>query len=293
MFEYLGKGQGDSMTMNVSKRFTMLILATAAVAAMLAGGCSSQDSSGPVGDTVSSPTATIAVTDSPGHTLFIAKGCAACHGQNAEGTSIAPALPGHNEQMVKNQVRNPRFQMPAFGLSQVSDEELDEIAAFIANLEGGNHQHQTSTAQTVAVEMHHWMALESLEANDPAEAIHHVGHIIELLGPGEHQQRMQETLASLESGGDAHEPEHQIEEMLAGSASPGLTLFQLHLRQALDSLDANDGSEAVHHVAHAREIGDDSAAAGLAEVHELLELENHHDAEHEIREILGLAEHQD
>ena len=152
MFEYLGKGQGDTMTMNVWRKSTALILATVAVAAMLAGGCSSQDSSGPVRDTASSPTATVAVIDSPGHALFIAKGCAACHGQNAEGTSIAPALPGHNEQMVKNQVRNPRFQMPAFSLEQISDEELEAIAGFIVNLGGDGHQHQEVMEQAAAVD---------------------------------------------------------------------------------------------------------------------------------------------
>ena len=30
-----------------------------------------------------------------GHELYIAKGCSACHGQDAEGTVIAPALTGH------------------------------------------------------------------------------------------------------------------------------------------------------------------------------------------------------
>ena len=293
MFEYLGKGQGDTMTMNFWRKSTALILATVAVPAMLAGGCTSQDSSGPLRDTVSSPTATIAVTDSPGHTLFIAKGCAACHGQNAEGTSIAPALPGHNEQMVKNQVRNPRFQMPAFSLEQISDEELEAIAGFIVNLGGDGHQHQEVMEQAAAVEMHHWMALESLEAQDPAEAIHHVSHIIELIGPGEHEDRMQGILALLKSGEDSHEPEHEIEEMLAGSASPGLTIFQLHLRQALDALDGDNVSEAQHHVAHAQETGDDSTAAGLAEVQEFLGLEDRHGAEHDIGEILGLEEHQD
>ena len=46
---------------------------------------------------------------SEGHGLFVAKGCTACHGQNAEGSQIAPALAGHSEAMVNRQVRNPRF----------------------------------------------------------------------------------------------------------------------------------------------------------------------------------------
>ena len=283
--------------MSVMKNLNALGFGAVAVLAIFAAGCSSGgqgDTSGPPAESAASPTAAVTVADSPGHSLFIAKGCAACHGQNAEGTTIAPALPGHNEQMVKNQVRNPRFQMPAFSLEQISDEELEAIAGFIVNLEEGDgHQHQEVMAQTAAVEMHHWMALESLEAQDSAEAIHHVDHIIGLLGPGEHEDRMLGILALLKSGEDSHEPEHEIEEMLAGSASPGLTIFQLHLRQALDALDGDNVSEAQHHVAHAQETGDDSTAAGLAEVQEFLGLEDRHGAEHDIQEILGLEEDHD
>lgn len=134
------------------------------------------------------------------------------------------------------------------------------------------------------------MALEALEANDPAEALHHVGHIIGSLEPGEHQQRMQEILALLESGVDSHEPEHEIEEMLAGFASPELTLFQLHLRQALD---AEDVSGAQHHLVHAQETSDGTTTTSLAEILKSLEEENHHGAEHEIQVILGLEEHND
>ena len=283
--------------MNVKQNLPVLIFGFLAALPIFAVGCSSQEAGeragGPPAKSTASPKATVAVADTSGHSLFINKGCAACHGQNAEGTTIAPALPGHNEAMVINQVRNPRFQMPAFGPEQISNTELEAIAGFIVNLEGGEHQHPTAIDLSGAVEMHHWMALESLEANDPAEAIHHVAHIIESLDPGEHQDRMKDILASLESGGDTHEPEHQIEEMLAGSASPSLTLFQLHLKQALDSFVADDVSEAKHHVSHAQEIGDDSTADGLAEVRDLLEMENRHGAEHEVREILGLEEGHD
>ena len=66
---------------------------------------------------------------SEGQALFIAKGCAACHGDNADGSAIAPALPGHNEMMLKRQVRNPRFKMPSFSEQQISADELDLLPA--------------------------------------------------------------------------------------------------------------------------------------------------------------------
>ena len=63
-----------------------------------------------------------------GRRLFLSKGCAACHGQDAQGSEIAPAVPGHSEAVVKRQVRNPRLRMPAFTEDQVSNEELEAIA---------------------------------------------------------------------------------------------------------------------------------------------------------------------
>ena len=93
--------------MNVKRNLTALMIGSEAVLVLFAGGCSTDDAGGPTAEPTEStestaaavsPTAAMAVADSPGHALFIAKGCAACHGQNAEGTSIAPALPGHNEQ---------------------------------------------------------------------------------------------------------------------------------------------------------------------------------------------------
>ncbi|MBI4198286.1 MAG: cytochrome c, partial [Chloroflexi bacterium] len=82
----------------------------------------------------STPTAEPHEEESVGLHLFREKGCAVCHGQNAQGSAIAPALPGHTADQVRRQVRSPRFQMPAFGPAQVSDEELDVIVAYIESL---------------------------------------------------------------------------------------------------------------------------------------------------------------
>ncbi len=226
---------------------------------------------------------------SVGQALFIAKGCAACHGQNAEGSQIAPALPGHSEETVKRQVRNPRFQMPAFTEGQVTDEELQVIALYIASLSGEDHAHQVTIELTAAVEMHHWMALEALKVSDQAEAIHHVTHIIELLEPGQHRQQMVAILEALEQG-ETHDPEHDIEQMLARTASPDLTLFQLHLRQALVALAVEDTDDAQHHAIHAQELADATDEKGTGEVLDLLGQSELHQAEHEIRELLGEGE---
>ena len=246
-------------------------------------------------------TATPAVSPGPqaheeeaGQDLYIAKGCSGCHGQDAQGTSIAPALAGHTEQMVKRQVRTPRFRMPAFGEQQVSDDELEAIARFIAGLEGEGHLHAEvpSSELTAAVEMHHWMALEALKAGSSEDAIHHVEHIIELLAEGEHRNRMETILVSLRAG-ETHDPEHDIEEMVAGTAVPGLTLAELHLRQALVALAVGDVADAQHHVLHLQETASPEELERGAEVLDSLERGDLHNAEHDIRELLGQEEHRD
>ena len=261
------------------------ILASLIILLLACGGPTSTNTPKPVATSI----AVQAEPRSVGQALFIAKGCAACHGQNAEGSQIAPALPGHSEETVKRQVRNPRFQMPAFTEDQVTDEELQVIALYIASLSGEGHAHQVTIELTAAVEMHHWMALEALKVSDQAEAIHHVTHIIELLEPGQHRQQMVAILEALEQG-ETHDPEHDIEQMLAGTASPDLTLFQLHLRQALVALAVEDTDEAQHHVIHAQELADPGDEENLKDVSELMGQGVLHQAEHEIRELLGESE---
>lgn len=194
--------------------------------------------------------------------------------------------------MVERQVRNPRFQMPAFSESQISDEELEAIAHYIASLSGEGHAHRETIGLSAAVETHHWMALEALNTKDGAEALHHVNHIIELLNPGEHRQRMVAILDNL-GAGEIHDPEHEIEEMLAGTAAPDLTLFQLHLRQALASLAANDMADTQHHVAHFQEVASREDAEKGAGILDLLEQGELHQVEHEIQVLLGEDEQHD
>ena len=246
------------------------------------------------------PAATVANADHDagnqvtiGHDLMVAKGCAACHGQNGEGSAIAPSLAGHSEAQVIRQVRSPRFQMPSFSEDQVSDEELDTIAHYIASLESEGHAHaEVESAQlSVVVEMHHWMALEALKADVIEDAIHHVEHIIELLDEGEHQDRMNIIREDLQVS-NIHDAEHEIEEMLAGKAAPDLTLAQLHLRQALVALAVEGLADARHHVEHFQILVGAQEAQRVAEILKLLGESDLHQAEHEIQELLG-EEHPD
>ena len=94
------------------------------------------------------PTSTpLPVADADGQQLFITKGCAACHGQTGEGTVLGPTVVGITEEAVKVQVRTPRDQMPSFTMEQVSDEELEELAHYISQLEGEDHEHDHETPQ--------------------------------------------------------------------------------------------------------------------------------------------------
>ena len=84
---------------------------------------------------------------SAGHQLFVDKGCAACHGQNAEGSSFAPPLAGHSAAVVKRQIRAPLGIMPVFPPDKISNEEMEAITTFIGGLEG-ERQHVHAEAPT-------------------------------------------------------------------------------------------------------------------------------------------------
>ncbi|MCH8090239.1 MAG: cytochrome c, partial [Chloroflexi bacterium] len=150
-----------------------------------------------------------------GQRLFVSKGCSACHGQDAQGTTIAPALSGHSAAIVKRQARAPVGVMPLFSPDEISNEELEQIAEFIASLPAG-HMHVREVDVGREVALHHWMALISLEEDEIIEAIHHVEHIIGLV-QGIHLARMQEILQQLQEG-DVHDGVHGIQDMLAGTA---------------------------------------------------------------------------
>ena len=196
----------------------------------------------------SKPSSTTA-PEAHGSQLFVEKGCAACHGQNGEGSAIAPALPGHTAEQVRRQVRNPIGAMPRFGPEQISDEELEELIEFITELKADGHDEPLDLSMDDVVAMHHWMALLALKADGVAEAKHHVKHIIELVEDAGHRHQMEEVLEALDEN-RLHDAEHSVEGMLAGTAETDLSPGELHLQMVLSALAVQDVEDAQHHLDH-------------------------------------------
>jgi ubiquinol-cytochrome c reductase cytochrome c subunit len=73
-----------------------------------------------------------------GRDLFITS-CAACHGPGAGGDSVgggfvAPPLLGANPVIVGEAIRTGPGAMPVFGPGQISDQELNNVAAYLVYL---------------------------------------------------------------------------------------------------------------------------------------------------------------
>jgi ubiquinol-cytochrome c reductase cytochrome c subunit len=69
-----------------------------------------------------------------GRALYFAKGCAACHGADAQGGAVGPSVTGAEAGAILKQVRTPRGRMPAFPPAALSDHELDQIAVYLSSL---------------------------------------------------------------------------------------------------------------------------------------------------------------
>jgi len=76
------------------------------------------------------PKATVAA----GRALYFDKGCAACHGADARGSSVGPPVAGIEVNAVVEQVHTPRAQMPVFSKGALSRHELEQIAAYLSSL---------------------------------------------------------------------------------------------------------------------------------------------------------------
>jgi hypothetical protein len=206
---------------------------------MLVAACGGND-----GPSIPTPTP---VGSSDGQRLFVAKGCAACHGSEGSGSTIAPALFEHSANQITRQVRAGLGSMPIYPPSKISDAELDEITKYIHSLKG-EHGHVGFENLKLASFQHHWMALLALENESTEDAVHHVDHVIEVV-EGEHRSQMIDVKEQIEAE-NIHDGAHVIQAMLTGDESRGLTSLDISGGLARSSLQSNDIGGAVHHLDH-------------------------------------------
>ena len=274
----------------LAKLFAIGILLSSMLTAAACGAAATPTVIPPPQPTPTSAPSLTLVPEVHGQQLFVDKGCAACHGQNAEGSDIAPALPGHTAEQVRRQVRNPIGTMPRFGPERISNEELEELVEFITELTSDGHGEPLGLAMQDVVAMHHWMALLALKADKVTEAKHHVDHIIDLVEDADHRHQMEEVLEALD-GGHLHEAEHPIEEMLAGTAEPELSLGELHLQMVLSALAVQDAEDAQHHMSHFMEEVEPSQVDLAEEAMGHLTADKLHEAEELVRELIESRPH--
>ncbi len=60
--------------------------------------------------------------------------CAACHGNNAQGTAYAPNIQGESASDVIETAREGDDSMPAFSKATISDSTLQSIANYVSSL---------------------------------------------------------------------------------------------------------------------------------------------------------------
>ena len=185
---------------------------------------------------------------------------------------------------MKRNVRSPVGNMPRSSPEQISNDELEMIADYIASLAPAA-EHREPAAMEDALVVHHWMALYALESDDRAEAKHHVIHILELVTDLEHKARMEEILEHLQAG-DFHDASHDIEDMLVGKTDSGVSMKNLHLQLALADIAVEDQPDAKHHLEHFVDLTAGDEKARGEEIIDLLEQGKFHDAEHEVEELL-------
>ena len=88
-----------------------------------------------------------------GESLYTSSGCTACHGPNAQGSQLAPNLvddewlhvdapePSAIAMVIRNGVMQPMeypAAMPAMGGANLTDEEVEALAGYVASLGAGN-----------------------------------------------------------------------------------------------------------------------------------------------------------
>jgi mono/diheme cytochrome c family protein len=98
----------------------------------------------------------------PGRAVFVANGCAACHGQNAQGTHFAPTLIGITKKyppaQLTNLLHHPKKAMTDGGMPAVkaNDAQMQQLVAYLSGLgtvsanepEAASHGTKAASAQS-------------------------------------------------------------------------------------------------------------------------------------------------
>lgn len=187
-----------------------------------------------------------------GYEVFVANACTACHGLNAEGNDIGPALAGHSEFAIRRQVRTPTNIMLAFSPAQIPAEDLDALVAYILSLEvdpddeRGHDEHNMSGITTGdLVFAHHWFLWLELEMEDVEGAIHHTAHILELLTDGPHKAMMQPVLTAL-GAGDLDTARTIVEPVVTDVGEFSNDLYTIGMQLTYQAISADDPEAAIH-----------------------------------------------
>lgn len=229
-----------------------------------------------------------------GRAVYLENNCAVCHGPDAEGSDLAPALAGHSDAAVRRQVRAPTGSMPVYPPDKISSAELDALAAYISHLEAENgHPHPIGELGPM-VTQHLWMTLYVLEDEETAnvdDALHHIEHVLELVN--EAQRAELEAVEQELLDGNLHDAGHAIEDILADTPGLATSSELVHLQLALAAVRIEDVEDAIHHLEHFLDDSPANQRGSGKRVLALLEDENLDQAERRLEVMVGEALQQD
>jgi len=218
--------------------------------------------------------------------VFVAN-CAVCHGAAGEG-GVGPPLAGHTPEQIRRQVRSPIGPMPVFTEAVLPDTDVDLVIAYVKGLgEGGMHLPPPGPdlSEAAVLQMHHFMALSALNADNIEEAAHHVTHITEVV-EGVHLKSAEDVLASIDAG-DTAGAEATLEEMLVDNLDVD-AVMDLHLPVALQALVAGDVEEAGDDLTHSLDMATDpELSTSIEDIIALLDDGDVEGAEAALRDLVG------
>ena len=69
-----------------------------------------------------------------GHELFVATGCATCHGLTGKGGPVGPVIVGSSANDIRAKMTKGPGGMPVFAHDALTDDQLASIAAYLQSL---------------------------------------------------------------------------------------------------------------------------------------------------------------